>query len=200
MIRGRAVAGVAPTRQELVDRPPLHGPLAGWSLDEAVERIAGEATKESCTALISAIASGHLVPYLPDKVGGFSQLLDKGACHDIINDYFKTGARRVAENCDLILFPTVCAPNAPDLLNGLSLAHVMSAFVLSDPELLRWAPSAITEKEMMRHFVEQGWYHPGGWHEWRVTVGAFDPEDELEFGNGPIGFLLEEQSGDGPNV
>jgi len=188
-------------RQELVDRPPLHGPFAGWALDEAVERIVGKASNEaSSAALTGAIASGHLVPYLPDKDGGLSHLLDKGACTDLIDEYFKRGAKRAAENCDLILFPTVCAPNAPDLLNGLSLAHVMSAYVLNDPELLRWAPLAIAAEETMRRFVEQGWYHPIGWREWRVTVGAFDPEDKLEFGDSPIGLLMAERSDGDLNV
>jgi hypothetical protein len=191
----REQARTAAAGQELVDRPPLHGPFAGWALDEAVKRIVGKATNEaSSAALTSAIASGHLVPYLSDKDGGLSQLLDKGACTDIIDKYFKKGANRTAENCDFILFPAVCAPNAPDLLSGLSLAHVMSTYVLNDPELLRWAPLAIAAEETMRRFVEQGWYHPIGWREWRVTVGAFDPEDELELGESPIGLLMAERS------
>jgi hypothetical protein len=186
----------AMVRQELVDRPPLRGPFAGWALDEAVERIVGEATNEaSSVALTSAIASGHLVPYLSSKNGDPLQLTDKGACTDIIDDYFKRGAKRTAKNCDLVLFPTVCAPNAPDLLSGLPLADVMSNYVLNDPELLRWAPLAIAADETMRRFVEQGWYYPIGWQEWRVTVGTFDPEDELEFGESPIGFLMEQRSG-----
>lgn len=202
MIRRRAQARRgAPTGQELVDRPPLQGPFAGWALDEAVERIVGRATNElSSAALIRAVASGHLVPYLSDKAGSFSQLLEKDICNDIIGEYFKNGAKRVAEQRDLILFPTICAPNAPDLLSGLSLAHVISAYVLNDPELLRWAPLAIAAEETMRRFVEQGWYHPVGQHEWRVTDGAFDPEDELEFGEGPIGLLMTERSGNDPNV
>jgi hypothetical protein len=186
--------------QELVDRSPSQGPFAGWALDEAVERIVGQATNEvSRGALTSAIASGHLVPYLPDKDGGLSQLLDKDAC-TIIDEYFKRDAKRAAKNCDLILFPTVCAPSAPDLLNGLSLAHVMSTYVLSDPEFLRWAPLAIAAEGTMRQFVEQGWYHPIGWHEWRVTAGTFDPEDELEFGESPIGLLMAERSAGDLNV
>jgi hypothetical protein len=185
---------------ELVDRPPLHGPFAGWALDEAAERIACKATNEaSIAALTSAIASGHLVPYLLDKDGG-SQLLAKGACNEIIDDYFKRDANRAAENCDLILFPTVSAPNAADLLSDLSLADVMSAYVLNDPELLRWAPLAMAAEETMRRFVEQGWYYPIGRREWRVTVGTFDAEDELEFGDSPIGLLMEERSGGELNV
>ncbi|WP_291855417.1 hypothetical protein [Bradyrhizobium sp.] len=197
----REQAQGAAAGQELVDRPPLHGPFAGWALDEAVERIVGKASNEaSMTALTSAIASGHLVPYLADKDGGLSQLLDKGACIEIIAEYFKKCTSRAAENCDLILFPTVCAPNAPDLLSGLSLAHVMSTYVLNDPELLRWAPLAIAAEETMRRFVEQGWYYPIGWHEWRVTVGTFDPEDEFEFGESPIGILMAERSDGDLNV
>lgn len=185
--------GVA-AEEELVDRSPLHGPFAGWGLDEAVERIVGKTNNEaSIAALISAIASGHLVPCSPEEDGGLLHPLDKGACVDIIARYFKRGAKRAAENCGLVLFPTVCAPNAPDLLSGLSLAHVMSTYVLKDPELLRWASLAIAAEETMRRFVEQGWYYPMGWHEWRVTDGAFDPEDELEFGEGSIGFLTEER-------
>jgi hypothetical protein len=186
----------AMVRQELVDRPPFDGPFAGWALEEAVERIVGKATNEaSIAALNSAIASGRLVPYLRSKNGDPLQLTDKGACTDIIDDYFKRGAKRTAKNCDLVLFPTVCAPNAPDLLSGLPLADVMSNYVLNDPELLRWAPLAIAADETMRRFVGQGWYYPIGWQEWRVTVGTFDPEDELEFGESPIGFLMEERSG-----
>lgn len=195
-LRRGAAAG-----QELVDRPPLHGPFAGWALDEAVERIVGKATNEaSSAALTSAVASGHLVPYLRAKDRGLLQLIDKGACTDIIDEHFKRSAKRAVENCDLILFPTVCAPSAPDLLNGLSLAHVMSTYVLKDPELLRWAPLAIAADETMRRFVEQGRYHPIGWCEWRVTAGTIDPEDELEFGTGPIGLLIAGHSAGDLNV
>jgi hypothetical protein len=187
--------------QELVDRPPSRGPFAGWTLDEAVERIVGNAPNEaSSAALTSAIASGHLVPFLPDKDGGRLQLLDKGDCIDVIDGYFKKGVKRPPENCGLILFPTLCAPNAPDLLSGRSLAQAMSTYVLNDPEFLRWAPLAIAAEETMRQFVERGWYYPIGWREWRVTVGTFDPEDELEFGESPIGFLMTERSGDDLNV
>jgi hypothetical protein len=197
----REQARTATAGQELVDRPPSLGPFAGWALDEAIERIMGKSTDEaSRAALTSAIASGHLVPYLSDKDGGLSQLLDKAACTDIIDKYFNKGMKRASGDRELILFPTVCAPNAPHLLSGLSLAHVMSTYVLNDPELLRWAPSAIASDEAMRRFVEQGWYYPNGWREWRVTVGAFDPEDELEFGDSPIGCLMAERSGGDLNV
>jgi hypothetical protein len=186
---------------ELVDRPPLHGSFAGWTLDEAAERVVGKAANEvSSAALISAVASGHLVPYLPGEGGSLSLLLDKSTCNDIIDKYFKKGKRREAKNCDLILFPTLSAPDAPDLLSGLSLADVMSVYVLNDPELRRWAPSAIASDEAMRRFVEQGWYYPSGWHEWRVTAGAFDPEDELEFGTGPIGILMDDRLNSDLNV
>jgi hypothetical protein len=170
----------------------------GWTLDEAVKRIVGNAPNDaSSAALTRAVASGHLVPYLQDKDTGSFQLLEKVACTGIIDEHFKRNARRAAGNGDLTLFPTVCAPNAPDLLNGLSLAHVMSNYVLKDPELLRWAPLAIAAKDTMRRFVEQGWYHPGGWHEWRVTAGVSDAEDELEFGDSPIGFLTAQISDGG---
>ena len=173
----------------------------GWTLDEAVERIVGNAPNEaSSAALTSAVASGHLVPYLQDKDTESFQLLEKGACTDIIDEHFKRDTRRAGENNDLIFFPTVCAPNAPDPLNGLSLAHVMSTYVLKDPELRRWAPLAIAADETMRRFVEQGRYHPIGWCEWRVTAGTIDPEDESEFGTGPIGFLLEQHSARDLNV
>lgn len=187
--------------QELVDRPPLHGPFAGWPLAEAAERIVGKMSNEaSKAALTSAISRGHLVPYLPDKNGGSLRPLDKIASAHIIDEYFKKGTRRAPRDCDLVLFPTVCAPNAPDLLSGLSLAHVMSLYVLDDPELRRWAPLAIAADEAMRRFVEQGWYFPSGWHEWRVTAGAFDPEDELEFGAGPIGILMDDRLNSDLNV
>jgi hypothetical protein len=180
--------------EELADRPPSHRSSAGWGLEEAVERILGKASNEaSAIALTSAIDRGHLVPYLPDKDGGLLQPLDKGTCAYIIDEYFNTEAKRASKDCDLILFPMVCAPNAPDLLSGLSLAHVMSVYVLNDPELLRWAPLAIAADEAMRRFLEQGWYYPNGRQEWPVTAGAFDPEDELEYGNSPIGHLMAER-------
>ena len=75
--------------QELVDRAPMHGPFAGWALDEAIGRIVAKATNEaSSAALTSAIVSGHLVPYLPNKHGSFLQPLDKGTSTDIIDEYF----------------------------------------------------------------------------------------------------------------
>ncbi|MDC0404370.1 hypothetical protein OAM26_05015 [Porticoccaceae bacterium] len=125
-------------------------PFAGWTLDEAAERIVGTAADEaSCAALTSAVASGHLVPYLPSKSGGLPERLGNEACNDIVQVHFREGAKAARKNRDVVLFPTVCAPDAPDFLHDLSLAQAMSTYVLKDPEFLRWAPLAIAADDVV---------------------------------------------------
>jgi hypothetical protein len=157
--------------------------FTGWSPDEAMQRVLGLSDDHSrATELLSYLDSGHLVGYVRAPSDGELRRCTAAESRALLSQVV-TREANPSQSPELVLFPVVCAPDAPSILNGWTLKEAIFSYVLKDPELLRVASHLGSRDGRTRRYVKES-YYPGGVNGWQVTsatICAETSESRLEW-------------------
>ena len=105
------------------------------------------------------------------------------------------GSRLRGPYSDILIYPVVAAPNAIELLEGMSLKGAFWQFVLRDPEVELMGARAIADAPDLKRVYLEGWCYPDRRREWPLVFhrGQVAGGRTLD---SPIGYLGDPPPGD----
>jgi hypothetical protein len=160
----------------------------GWSLAEAVQRTTGSKNSDdNHTQCCTAVEQGRLVAFGRAHIEGDHEWMPPAVCKFLSNRDL-TASNKDEPYFDILIYPVVDAPNAIDLLEGMSLKDAFWQFVLRDPEVQFLGSKAIKANPDLKRTHLEGWCYPAGCREWPLVFA----HGELAGGRSqtsPIGYL-----------
>jgi hypothetical protein len=158
----------------------------GWSMDDAIRRTIGATNEDNAVARVwTSVQRGRLVA-VGQRFG--NAVREPIPPRNITASGVSAPGSRLDPYSDILIYPVVVAPNAIDLLEGMSLKDAFWQFVLRDPEVELVGARAIAENPDLKRVYLEGWCYPGGCREWPLNF----QRGELAGGralDSPIGYL-----------
>jgi len=151
----------------------------GWTLDEAIRRVANSINGRS--EIASLLASGKLVAYTCCETGRFTKLSSSDFARGWPED-----ERRLSK---VFIFPLLHSPDVCALISGSSLSDTFQKYVLNDPEVRQLSIRAIQADPDTVRVLEGSW-QPRGAAEWPVNDGILDENDPYEWSEGKLARLM----------
>jgi hypothetical protein len=158
----------------------MNQPSTYWTLTQALWRTTN---LEGPDHLWAMVERGELIAYGRRHGRSDREWIPTSICRLLIDRDFQTSCLRGAGECfmDVVIYPVLYAPNALDILDGMTLKQAFWQFVLQDPEVKILAERAIANNGDLERVYASGKADPYDDVDWCVLGGigenCYDHDD-----------------------